>query len=48
MPLRLRGAQTRHENLFPMEELGTVQLKGLKRKIAVYRLAADETDESSA
>ena len=43
--------ETTHQavkDLFPVEELGTVQLKGLKRKIAVYRLAADETDESSA
>jgi len=29
-------------HLFPTEHLGNVQLKGLSRKIAVYRLAAEE------
>ena len=36
------------KDLFPVEALGAVQLKGLKRKIAVFRLAAEETDEAMA
>jgi len=36
------------QNLFPTEPLGTIQLKGLSRKIAVYRLAMEEIERSQA
>ena len=36
------------EGLFPTEHLGTVQLKGLSRKIAVYRVATEEIEDGTA
>jgi adenylate cyclase len=35
-------------HLFPTEHLGNVQLKGLSRKIAVYRVALEELSRSDA
>ena len=35
-------------HLFPTEHLGNIQLKGLSRKIAVYRVAGDEATAPAA
>ena len=35
-------------HLFPTEHLGNVQLKGLSRKIAVYRVAMEEISRAGA
>ena len=45
---RLEGETTQAAvaHLFPTEHLGNVQLKGLTRKIAVYRVAREEISRS--
>ena len=35
-------------DLFPTDELGSVQLKGLSRKINIFRVAAEEIEKTEA
>jgi len=42
------ATQAATAGLFPTEPLGSVQLKGLSRKINIFRLAAEEIEKTEA